>query len=204
MASCVTELTCIHCGAAYPGSNLVAGKGTWMTCPKCGPADGVLDIGYDLDCVRDSWKRRPLAQRPLNHWRYSELLPLEPEAVRHEWSVGWTPIIDTSRLSSQLGLKQLLLKDDGRNPTASFKDRASSVGVASRPSNSCEIGRLRLDRECGQQFGRARRACRFARVHFRAGDGTRAQGCAAASIRGKSVCRESFLRCRLRPVLEGL
>ena len=100
MASCVTDLTCIHCGATYPGSNLVAGNGTWMTCPKCGPADGVLDIGYDLDRVRVRLERRPLAERPLNHWRYAELLPLEPEAVRHEWSVGWTPIIDTSRLST--------------------------------------------------------------------------------------------------------
>ena len=105
-------------------------KATWMTCPKCGPADGILDIGYDLDRVKAAWQARPLDERPLNHWRYEELLPLEPSAVRHDWPVGYTPIIDSERLARQLGVKQLLFKDEGRNPTASFKDRASSVGVA--------------------------------------------------------------------------
>lgn len=101
-----------------------------MTCPKCGPADGVLDVGYDLDRVRAAWKTHPLAERPLNHWRYAELLPLEATAIRHDWQVGWTPIIDAGRLARDLGIRQVLLKDEGRNPTASFKDRASSVGVA--------------------------------------------------------------------------
>jgi threonine synthase len=57
-------------------------------------------------------------------------LPLEPTAVRHDWPVGYTPIIDSDRLAQHLGVRQLLFKDEGRNPTASFKDRASSVGVA--------------------------------------------------------------------------
>ena len=130
MASYVTDLTCIHCGATYPGANLATAEGTWMTCPKCGPADGVLDVGYDLDRVKAAWQSRPLDGRPRNHWRYEELLPLEPSAVRHDWSVGYTPIIDSERLARQLGVRQLLFKDEGRNPTASFKDRASSVGVA--------------------------------------------------------------------------
>jgi len=101
-----------------------------MTCPHCGPADGVLDIAYDLDRVRAAWQVNPLAGRPLNHWRYAELLPLAPSAVRSDWQVGWTPVVDAARLARELNLKQLLLKDEGRNPTASFKDRASSVGVA--------------------------------------------------------------------------
>jgi threonine synthase len=130
MASYVTDLTCIHCGTKYPGASLATGNGTWMTCPKCGPADGVLDIGYDLDRVKAAWKARPFSNRPQNHWRYEELLPLQPSAVRHDWPVGYTPIIDSERLARQLGVTQLLFKDEGRNPTASFKDRASSVGVA--------------------------------------------------------------------------
>jgi threonine synthase len=130
MTSYVTDLTCIHCGASYPGANLATGQGTWMTCPKCGPADGVLDVGYNLDEVKVAWQSRPLAQRALNHWRYEELLPLKPNAIRHDWPVGYTPIIDSDRLARQLGVRQLLFKDEGRNPTASFKDRASSVGVA--------------------------------------------------------------------------
>ncbi len=101
-----------------------------MTCPGCGPDEGILDVQYDLERVAAAWSARPLSQRPRNHWRYEELLPLGPDSVPHHWSVGWTPVVDAKRLAEQLGLKQLLLKDEGRNPSASFKDRASSVGVA--------------------------------------------------------------------------
>jgi threonine synthase len=130
MANFIAELTCIHCGATFPGANLVTAEATWMTCPRCGPADGILDISYHLDRVRHAWNEKPLAQRPRNHWRYEELLPLEASAVRHDWPVGFTPVIDSDRLARSLGIRQLLFKDEGRNPTASFKDRASSVGVA--------------------------------------------------------------------------
>ncbi len=101
-----------------------------MACPDCGPDEGIVDIQFDLDKVRHAWNEKPLADRPLNHWRYRELLPLDESAIRNDWSVGWTPVIDSKRLAGELGLKQLLFKDEGRNPTASFKDRASSVGVA--------------------------------------------------------------------------
>jgi threonine synthase len=100
-----------------------------MICPHCGPFDGILDIGYDLDRVAAAWRDAPLANRPPNHWRYAELLPLDSRAVRREWPVGFTPVIDATRLAHQLGLRQILLKDEGRNPTGSFKDRSSSVGV---------------------------------------------------------------------------
>jgi threonine synthase len=101
-----------------------------MVCPHCGPMDGILDIGYDLGRVKRAWDERPLAGRAKNHWRYAELLPLEPEAVQHDWWVGMTPVVNSERLARQLGLPQVLLKDEGRNPTGSFKDRSSSVGVA--------------------------------------------------------------------------
>ncbi len=101
-----------------------------MACPDCGPDEGIVDIQFDLDKVRHAWNEKPLADRPLNHWRYRELLPLDESAIRNDWSVGWTPVIDSKRLAGELGFKQLLFKDEGRNPTASFKDRASSVGVA--------------------------------------------------------------------------
>ncbi|HEX4413832.1 MAG TPA: threonine synthase [Lacipirellulaceae bacterium] len=128
--SCVTELACVHCGATYSGRSLAVAEGVWMTCPKCGPADGILDVEYDFDRVRAAWNAKPLSGRALNHWRYEELLPLQPTAIRHDWSDGWTPVLDATRLAKHLGLGQILLKDEGRNPTASFKDRASSVGVA--------------------------------------------------------------------------
>jgi threonine synthase len=125
----ITDLTCVHCGSNFPGENLATAEATWMLCPRCGP-DGVLDIGYDLDRVRAAWNDRPLAGRPRSHWRYAELLPLEPDSLRSDWQVGWTPLVDSPRLAHHLGIQQILLKDDGRNPTGSFKDRSSSVGVA--------------------------------------------------------------------------
>jgi threonine synthase len=134
MSTLVTNLVCVNCGVSLDASKEaqadVADKQIWMTCPKCGPTDGILDIHYDLDAVRSAWGKRPLAGREPNHWRYSELLPLTPESIPHHWQVGWTPVLDMTRLARQLGLQQLLIKDEGRNPSASFKDRASSVGVA--------------------------------------------------------------------------
>jgi threonine synthase len=74
--------------------------------------------------------RESLAARPLDHWRYRELLPVADNATLPPLHVGWTPVYDAPRLAAHLGVARLALKDDGRNPTASFKDRASSVGVA--------------------------------------------------------------------------
>lgn len=124
MASCVAELVCVHCEKSYEPT------GRDMTCADCGPDDGILEIRFDLDAVRATWRKEPLVDRPRNHWRYRELLPLEPRSVPSHWPVGWTPVLNLPRLASELGVKQLLVKDEGRNPTGSLKDRASSVGVA--------------------------------------------------------------------------
>ncbi len=121
MGSHVTELVCITCGKPYPDGNL-------LTCAVCGPA-GVLDVRYDYDQARTTLTRETLAERALNHWRYKEVLPIDTDAGAPPVSVGWTPVHAAPRLARHVGLTRLFLKDDGRNPTASFKDRASSVGV---------------------------------------------------------------------------
>jgi len=126
----VSELRCVNCNTAVDVGSDRNSQHVWMTCENCGPDEGILDVEYDLDAVRNAWKLKPLAERPLNHWRYRELLPLAPEAIPVDWQVGWTPIVDAERLAKDLGLGQMLIKDEGRNPSASFKDRASSVGVA--------------------------------------------------------------------------
>ncbi len=117
----VTGLKCVFCGREYRNAGL-------FTCPRCG-VTGILDVQYDYAAVRRHMTRRALARRPLNAWRYRELLPVGENAAVPPLSVGWTPITETPRLARHLGLRTLYLKDDGRNPTASFKDRASSVGV---------------------------------------------------------------------------
>ena len=130
MSSLVTNLDCVNCGTSFEASNDTACEQVWMTCEPCGPANGILDIHYDLDAVKSAWARAPLEQRLQNHWRYAELLPLDAEQIPWHWQVGWTPVLDVTRLATHLGIRQLLIKDEGRNPSASFKDRASSVGVA--------------------------------------------------------------------------
>lgn len=119
---CVSRLVCMRCGRRYR-------RGLDGPCPRCGP-EGVLDIEFDLDRARRSLNRRSLAARPRSVWRYRELLPVPRGARLPPAQVGWTPIIEVPRLAEWAGVRCLLAKDEGRNPTASFKDRASVVGVA--------------------------------------------------------------------------
>ncbi len=85
---------------------------------------------YDYPAIARTLTRTTLARRPeQNHWRYRELLPLRSNTRLPALSVGWTPLTPAVSLARHLGVKTLYLKDEGRNPTGSLKDRASSVGV---------------------------------------------------------------------------
>lgn len=106
------------------------------TCPKDG---GNLDVILDYDHIRQKYKIEDITSvSEPSLWRYLPLLPVrDPEAKGTAMgSAGWTPLYQPSALSKKLGLEQLWVKDEGRNPTASFKDRASSVVVA----RAMEIG----------------------------------------------------------------
>jgi len=94
-------------------------------CPSCG---GNLQVVYDYRAIRKKLTRRALArdtERTL--WRYWEILPLDDRRLIPAPQVGWTPLYEAPRLARGLGLRGLHLKDDGRNPSASFKDRANAV-----------------------------------------------------------------------------
>jgi threonine synthase len=97
-------------------------------CPRCGP-EGVLEIGFDLPRVRRQLNARALAKRPRNIWRYRELLPVPPGARVPPLAPGWTPILESPRLAAWASVRALRVKDESRNPTGSFKDRASAIGV---------------------------------------------------------------------------
>lgn len=119
----VTRLTCMQCGAHYSPSEVD------YTCGKCG-IEGILDIEFDYDRAARTLTREALAARPRWEWRYRELLPIDtPDERLPNLQVGCTPVYEAPRLAAALGLARLRLKDDGRNPTGSFKDRASCVGV---------------------------------------------------------------------------
>lgn len=92
--------------------------------------EGILDVCYDYDLIGKCISRESLREnRELNIWRYKPLLPVEADAAVPSLAVGWTPMYDAPRMAAYLGLKHVWVKDDGRNPTASFKDRASAIAV---------------------------------------------------------------------------
>ncbi|HXK08364.1 MAG TPA: threonine synthase [Vicinamibacteria bacterium] len=131
LPGCVSGLVCVRCGRRY-------GRGLDSPCPACGP-EGVLEIELDLARARRTLTPRALRSRPRTAWRYEELLPVPPRARRPALEPGWTPILAAPRLAQWVGVRQLLVKDEGRNPTASFKDRASAVGVARALSRRAKV-----------------------------------------------------------------
>ncbi|PTL79249.1 threonine synthase [Vitiosangium sp. GDMCC 1.1324] len=125
----ITTLTCVRCGRTH-------GLDVAYTCPACG-TEGILDVGYDYERVARTLTRESLPSRRRDQWRYMELLPVDARQELPELQVGLTPVYEAPRLAEELGLARLVLKDDGRNPTCSFKDRASAVGVV----KARELGR---------------------------------------------------------------
>jgi threonine synthase len=118
------RLDCVLCGKSFDPEDTV------MTCPDCG-LDGTLDVTYDYDSAAEKLNRNTLAgdtRRDL--WRYREVLPVSREESIPNLSVGWTPLYRSALLAEKYGVRDLWVKDDGRNPTGSLKDRASAVGVA--------------------------------------------------------------------------
>jgi threonine synthase len=125
----VLGLKCTICGAEY-GIDEVE-----YICPKHG-YDGIVDVIYDYEQISQRVSPAALADDPdRSIWRYLPLLPVDAGAAA-AWirnnvlsSVGWTPLYPAPRLAASLGLRHLWVKDDGRQPTASFKDRASAIAV---------------------------------------------------------------------------
>lgn len=111
-------LRCVRCGRISPISDDA------YVC-QCG---GNVLVEYDYDAARKALTRASLAENPdRTIWRY---LPILPVSKRLEGPpVGMTPLIDAPKLAQVAGVKTLWVKDDGRNPSASFKDRASSVAL---------------------------------------------------------------------------
>lgn len=100
------------------------------TCPKDG---GNLDVVLDLEVLRTKYQPSDIASRSeTSLWRYLPLLPVSeiPGGATPLHAAGGTPVFSLRRIAEGLGISQLWLKDESRNPTASFKDRASAVVVA--------------------------------------------------------------------------
>ena len=121
---------CVKCGKEY------AAVPDLTNC-SCG---GILEITYDYEYIKTQLTKEKLAARTeRTMWRYRELLPIEETTEPPPLRVGWSPLYEEQRLAEQLGLKRLWVKDDGLNPTASLKDRASAMAVAKAREAGAEV-----------------------------------------------------------------
>ena len=116
----ITHLECAACG-----KHREAGK-IHNLC-ECG---GPLLVRYDLAAVRASWSREQLASAPASMWRYAPVLPVRNPSSIVSLGEGMTPLLQTHRLGARLGAKDLWVKDEGINPTGSFKARGLSCAVS--------------------------------------------------------------------------
>ena len=121
MSGYLVNLQCTDCAATYP-SDALAGVS-----PCCGK---VLFARYDLPKIRREVDRDSLANRRADMWRFSELLPVQDPDRIVSLGEGGTPLLAARGLGRKLGLEQLYIKEEGLNPTGTFKARGISAAVA--------------------------------------------------------------------------
>jgi threonine synthase len=116
-----THLDCTRCGANYSAETL------HRLSPCC---EKPLYPRYDLEAIGRRLRREDLRGRSADLWRYAELLPVRDPAHAVRLGEGWTPLIETPRLAERLGVGRVWIKDEGQNPTASFKARGLCMAIS--------------------------------------------------------------------------
>jgi threonine synthase len=114
--SLAENLTCIDCGAVYPLTYQL----------ECSACRGLLELRYDIARMRAAG---PGLLAGSSLWRYAPVLPIADPAHRVTLGEGGTPLLDCPRLARELGVRRLLLKFDGANPTGTVKDRSSATAI---------------------------------------------------------------------------
>ena len=117
----LTHLECGLCGTTQDADWL------WNLCPECGKP---LLARYDLEAARQAVAREQLAGREATLWRYLELLPVRDPCHVLCLGEGWTPLVRAERLGQAVGFERLYIKDEGLNPTGSFKARGLGVALS--------------------------------------------------------------------------
>ena len=112
----VTALRCRECSSEYPIEPINA-------CELC---FGPLEVSYDYAAIARNVSRKKIESGPATMWRYHDFLPVEADAAV-DIGTGFTPLTKAENLGRMLGLNQLYIKNDGVNPTFSFKDRPVAV-----------------------------------------------------------------------------
>jgi threonine synthase len=117
----IKTLQCIRCGKDHKLTD------TKYNCTACG---GNLQVLYDYNLIKKRLNYEVLKDnREHSIWRYLDILPIASIKNVPPVQVGWTPLYKAEKLGAECGVPNLYIKDDGRNPSASFKDRASAVVV---------------------------------------------------------------------------
>src|ERR1700691_3664977 len=114
-----THLECSLCKQRFEA-------GTVQNLCACG---GPLLVRYDLDLIRTRWRRRDVPNGVSSMWRYAPVLPPADQAIV-SLGEGMTPTLRTRRLGERLGAHDLWVKDEGLNPTGSFKARGLSCAIS--------------------------------------------------------------------------
>lgn len=127
----ITHLECALCGTRHEAGRL------HNLCIKCAKP---LFARYDFEQVKKTLTREALQTRHSSMWRYREVLPVEDDRNITTLGEGWTPLTPAPRLAAQVGLNELLIKDESVNPTGSFKAR----GLAMAVSMAKELGATKL------------------------------------------------------------
>lgn len=123
----LVDLLCTRTGKAYPKDQL------WNLSPE---ANAPLFARYDLAAVAKALRRENLAGRPPTMWRYAEVLPVEDAQFQVSLGEGFTPLLQAASLGRKIGVPNLYIKDEGLNPTGSFKARGMSAAI----SRAAELG----------------------------------------------------------------
>jgi threonine synthase len=116
-----THLDCTLCGKTYEPDRL------WKLSPCC---ERPLYPRYDLKQIAREFRPERLAGREPTMWRYAEVLPVREPGNRLTLGEGFTPLLDAPRLAKELGVRRVWIKDEGQNPTGSFKARGLAMAVA--------------------------------------------------------------------------
>jgi threonine synthase len=116
----MTHQECINCGSKYAVDEIV------YFCKKCGD---LLEIKYDYDELAKTLEKSNWEKVPLSVWRYKDFMPINDFSKIVSLNEGGTGLHQCLRLGKQLGIRRLYVKNEGENPTGSFKDRGMTVGV---------------------------------------------------------------------------
>jgi threonine synthase len=116
----LSHLECSVTGKTYPAGHIY----------NLSEDGAPLLVRYDLKAAREAWSRDDIGKGPKSMWRYAPLLPLRNQAHCVTLGEGFTPMIPAPRLGKRVGASDLWVKDDGINPTASFKARGQSAALS--------------------------------------------------------------------------